>query len=225
MKNRLLLVVVLVAFWGHASSLVPFPASKGKLPVQNVPAEPSGRYVLSPAAALTNHILYVNATAVDAATWSAAATYAGGLFRFNVWTNSVSPLTVSDMVSFSSFAQPRFGEKAKLVVVLVDDPGGLPVVAAAGHWAVVNLNPLKAGAPSAQLLRNRTAKALLKGLVLAAGCGASSDSRCVSYGDAFDSITAFDATGITIAPTTYFPLCERIAAIGGGAMACREDLE
>ena len=225
MKNRLFLVVILAAFLGYANPLAPFPARKAKQPVQNVPAKPGGRYVLLPAAALTNHILYVNAAAVDAATWNAAAAYAGGLFRFNVWTNSVSSLTVSDMVSSSSSAQMRFGEKAKLVVVLVDDPGGLPVVAAAGHWAVVNLNPLKEGAPSAQLLRNRTAKALLKGLVLAAGCGASSDSRCVSYGDAFDSMAAFDATGITIAPTTYFPLCERIAAIGGGAMACREDLE
>lgn len=184
----------------------------------HVPATLAGVPSIDPAVAKVNHILLVNvANAIPAADWPRIATYTCSRLQINIWTNTVAhsplPEIQKDPHSFSRL----FGEKAKIGVFLTDTEEAFNIIAAPGAWSRVNLRFLKADKPDAVTYADRVAKMILKGIVAAAGAGASLDISSANHADTFD-VAGLDKRNITLTPDVYFPMLEVLRMVGGNEL-------
>ena len=171
--------------------------------------------LINTAAAKKNHIAVVNvAGAVPEDAWPLVVTYASSRLQLNVWTNAIPRSPLPALLEDGNFISKAFGEKAKVAVFLEDVDAPFPYVSAPGRWCRVNVRPLRADNPDRQTLRDRYAKAILKGFVYACGSGAALDGRSSSNYNTFD-LTGIDRTGITVSPDSYFPMLEVLRVVGG----------
>ena len=205
MKKRLVAIITLATIAATAA-----PRS-----VQHVPERLDKVRLISPAAAACNHVLIVNVGgAIPEDVWPTVVTYALSRIQINAWTNStgeaISPEIFVNPVSF----RKTFGEKARVAVFMERSPVGAPVMCAPGFWSRVNLTGIDADHPDAQTMRDRYAKMLLKGVAYAAGGGASVDPTCSLCFSSL-SLKGLDACGISISPSTYFPMLEILRQAGG----------
>jgi len=186
--------------------------------IQHVPERLDKVRLISPASANCNHVLVVNVGgAIPEDMWSTVVTYALSRIQINAWTNSVEgPISTEIFANPVSFRK-TFGENARVAVFIERTPIGAPVTCAPGFWSRVNLSGIDADHPNAQTLRDRYAKMLLKGVAYAAGGGASVDPTCsLCYSSL--SLKGLDACGISISPSTYFPMLEILRQAGGVRM-------
>ena len=183
--------------------------------VQHVPERLDSIRLINPAAAKKNHIAVVNvADALTAEDWALAVTYAASRLQLNVWTNSVGQTPLPALYDDGEILEKTLGRKAKVAVFIEDSETPFPYLCAPGRWCRVNVRPLRADNPSKQTLRDRYAKAILKGFVYACGSGAALDGRSASNYNTFD-LAGIDKTGITVSPDSYFPMLEVLRIVGG----------
>ena len=176
------------------------------------------------AAADRPHVLLVNVgKAVPEDAWSLSSTYAVSRLQLNVWTNSLEKLSQEQLLKDPSLTEKLFiNENSKVGVYLINDKTSVPVLAAPGHWAVVNVAVASEGAPDKQTYRDRVAKLILKGIAAAAGGGATVEPKCsMFYGS--NTIKGLDAANIMITPMCYFPMLEILRSAGGSDMTVPED--
>ena len=181
----------------------------------HVPAEFGGFGTINPKATTRNHALVANvADAIPAADWPICVNYAASRIPLNIATNTVDAIP-----------DEKVSGKAVVAVYIVDGKGDEPFLAAPCRWAVVDVAALKADNPSQSVLRDRYAKAILKGLALACGCGATIEPRCSLFHGS-RTLEGMDKTNITISPMAYFPMVETLRALGGDeAVAAYADEE
>lgn len=171
--------------------------------------------LITPLAATRNHILAVNVGgAIPEKDWVLAVTYASSRLQLNVWTNSIGKTLFPEVAEKPSAITDAFGKKAKVAVFLEDSDSPYPYLSAPGAWCRVNVRYLKSDKPDLQTMRDRYAKAILKGFVYACGSGAALDGRSASNFDTF-TLAGMDKTNITISPDSYFPMLEVLRVIGG----------
>lgn len=185
---------------------------------QHVPERLDQIRLIHPAAAKKNHILIANVgNAVPTGTWDVAVTYAVSRLQLNVWTNSVARFDGREFFAEPTKVQRDFGEKAKVGLFIVNQPGQPRFFGAPGFWYAANACGIEEGAADAQTVRDRYAKLILKGLAYACGGGASLEPTCSLFYGSFTP-KGMDGTGIMISPTTYFPMLEILRGIGGPEM-------
>ena len=186
--------------------------------IHHVPDRLDKVRLIAPAAANANHILLVNVGgAIPPETWPVVTTFATSRLSLNVWTNSVEKFDTAALFVNPFAFRPAFGEKAKVAVFFEKSPVGAPVTCSPGYWSRVNLAGIDSDKPDAQTLRDRYAKMILKGMAYAVGGGASLDQTCSLHYTSL-SLKGLDGCGISIAPTTYFPMLEILRQIGGVEM-------
>ena len=190
-------------------------AAPAPTPRQHVPERLDSVRLISPSAAKKNHIAIVNvADAIPQESWALVSTYAVSRLQVNVSTNSLPKTLFPSLYDDRSTLAGALGEKAKISVFIEDCDTPFAYVSAPGSWCRVNVRPLKADNPGLQTLRDRYAKAILKGFVYACGSGASLDGRSASNYNTFD-LAGIDRTGITISPESYFPMLDVLRIVGG----------
>jgi len=173
----------------------------------------------SPAAAEKPHLLLVNVGgAVPESDWSLASTYAASRLQLNVWTNSLPKISSEQLLKDASLTEKLFlNPNSKVGVYFVNDKLGVPVVAAPGRWAVVNMAIASEGSPDVQTYRDRVAKLVLKGIAAASGGGATVEPRCsMFYGS--NTVKGLDSVNIMLTPMCYFPMLEILRSVGGPEM-------
>ena len=189
-------------------------AADAQAEVNHVPERLDEVRLIAPEAAARNHILVANvAGAVPEAAWKLASTYAVSRLQVNVWTNAVASLDVKACVAERDWLSRAFGAKAKVGVFVVNDPKLPRLVGAPGEWIAVNVDGLAADGPNPQVLRDRYAKAILRGLAFACGSGSSLERDSLCY--AAWTVEGLDRSLIQINPPTYFPMLERLRSVGG----------
>lgn len=175
------------------------------------------------AAADRPHILLVNVgEAVPEADWRLSATYAASRLQLNIWTNSLDKLSQDLLLKDSSLTEKLFlNPNSKVGVYLVKDEFSVPVLAAPGHWAVINVAAASEGNPDTQTYRDRIAKLILKGIAASSGGGATIEPKCsMFYGS--NTVRGLDSVNIMITPMCYFPMLEILRAVGGPDMTIPE---
>ena len=198
-----------------AAFAIPLVSAPAPAAMQHVPDRLDSVRLISPTAATKNHIAIVNvAGALPADAWPLVSTYAASRLQLNVWTNAIPKSVFPAAYEDGKLVGKALGEKAKVAVFIEDADTPFSYVSAPGFWCRVNVRPLKADNPSQQTLRDRYAKAILKGFVYACGSGASLDGRSASNYNTFD-LAGIDKTGITISPESYFPMLEVLRIVGG----------
>lgn len=209
-----------IAFLAIAASVAVVEPAKQAPKKSRVPDTlPSSVRLIDPAAQKVNHILVVNVgDAIPATEWPLIVTYAASRLQLNIWTNSVPKALYPEILSNPKVFTDKFGPKARVGILLEDADDELPYVCVPGSWCRVNLRHLKADSPDSGTLRDRRAKAILKGLSYACGGGFALDSRSSTF---YGSLTlkGLDKTTITITPESYFPMTEAVRALGGEEMA------
>lgn len=184
----------------------------------HVPEALSSLRPISEAAKSANHVIIVNtADAVAAADWPLVANFAASRIQINIWTNSITKTLFPRMLADKAEYVSRFGDKAKVAVFIENSDSPDPYQTAQGAWCRVNLRHILKGAADRQTKLDRTAKAILKGIAYAAGCGAGYDNMSVT-GYKTLSGEGLDAAGICITPEAYFPMLESLRMIGGDAI-------
>jgi len=88
---------------------------------------------------------------------------------------------------------------------------------------MVNLRGIERGA-AGQVLADRYAKMLLKGVGHAAGSGATLDANCSLFYGSF-TLEGMDKTRIQISPQAYFPMLETLRAVAGPGILAPEATE
>lgn len=195
--------------------VIPLISAPAPATVQHVPDRLDSVRLISPMAATKNHIAIVNvADALPADAWPLVSTYAASRLQLNVWTNALPESVFPAVYEDGKLVGKTLGEKAKVAVFIEDIDTPFSYVSAPGFWCRVNVRPLKADNPSQQTLRDRYAKAILKGFAYACGSGAALDGRSASHYNTFD-LAGIDKTGITISPDSYFPMLEVLRIVGG----------
>ena len=171
--------------------------------------------LIKPGAASKNHILLANVVgAVPSDIWTISSTYAVSRLQLNVWTNVIDRIDVCSYLLDATKCQKDFGDKAKVCVFLVDDPRLAPFTSVPGRLCVVNVKAFCSDKPDLQTMRDRCAKAILKGLAYACGAGATLERDCsMSYDSS--TVAGMDRAGILISPMAYFPMLEILRVIGG----------
>ena len=192
------------------------PAAEDKL--HHVPDNLNDIRLLCPAAAARNHILVANVGgAVDEKDFGFLVTVVAGRLQLNVWTNSIPSSPVASLLGDPSVISRDFGDKAKVVVFLEETGDADPYLVSPGRWCRVNLKGLKAGAADRQVILDRQAKAIMRGVAYACGGGATLDGRSVTHSSAFTK-DGFDKVGITVTPDSFFPMLEVLRVVGGSEM-------
>lgn len=181
----------------------------------HVPERLDSIRLIRPAAAEKNHILVANiGGAIPDGPWALSVTYAASRLQLNVWTNSFTAFDPVACFADPSRQERLFGSKAKVAVLVVDDPSAPAMRGVPGRWMAVNVSGLVADGPNAQTLRDRYAKTILKGMAYASGAGATLEANCsLYYGSS--TLAGMDKTGIMITPMAYFPMLEMLRRIGG----------
>lgn len=179
-----------------------------------------GKRPFLPESAGTSHVLFVNVSgALSDEDFADVAEYAASRVQINIWTNSIDASMVRMLMDDPGLLAKRFGPKCCAAVFIERNGKGYSFLNAPGSWSMVNLRGIDRGAPSAQLLRDRRAKMLLKGLAYACGSGASMEPKCSLYCGSF-TLEGMDKTGVQISPMSYFPMLEVLSAIGGTEILC-----
>ena len=195
-----------------------FAASPGTAPKRqphHVPDRLDKVRLISPAAEKSNHMLLVNVGgAIPPDVWPIVSTYAVSRLQINVWTNSAESVDLGALLANPFLYKKTFGSKACVAVFIEKSAAGAPIVCAPGYWSRVNLNGIDGDGADAQTLRDRLAKMILKGMAYACGGGASLDQTCSLHYSSL-SLKGLDECGISISPTTYFPMLEILRRIGG----------
>lgn len=191
-------------------------AAPAKAPKKiHVPETLDSLRVITPAAKTENHILLVNVgQAVSEKDWPLVTNFAVSRIQINAWTNSIAETVFPTIVTDRSIVTKKFGEKAKVVVFFENSDCEDNYQAAPGAWCRVNLKYLKKDNPDRQTLLDRMAKAVLKGIATASGCGAGYDNMSVT-GAKTMTLEGLDAAGICITPEAYFPMLECLKIVGG----------
>lgn len=171
--------------------------------------------LISPKAAERNHVLIVNVgNAIAEKDFPTIVTYALSRICVNAWTNSIPESCWRNFVDEPENVAKRFGSHTTVAVFLERNERGLSFVNAPGHWSMVNLRGLDKDNPPPQVLRDRQAKMILKGIAHACGAGASVDDLCALNYNSF-SLKGMDKTDIRISAMTYFPMLSTLQLLGG----------
>lgn len=179
------------------------------------------RRVFRPAAALRPHVLLVNvAGALPDADFASAAERAAAMIQVNVWTGAVARSVVPEAVADPGVVRRLFGSNAAVAVFVERAEKGPSFLQAPGCWSMVNLRGVERGA-AAQVLADRYAKMLLKGIGHAAGAGATLDPKCSLFYGSF-TLEGMDKTGVQISPQAYFPMLETLRAVAGTGILAPE---
>ena len=185
--------------------------------MNHVPETAEGLRPFVSAATNANHLLVVNAGGVPADDWAVVSTYALSRICLNAWTNQAD-MTWTDILMVSADAVARrFGERAKVAVFLIDRPGAPVEVAAPGAWCVVNVTGMSGDGVPHQTMRDRWAKAILRGVARAGGAMESANPECSFYAGVKGS-KDMDRTRIMLCPQAYFPALARFREVGGVEM-------
>ena len=170
---------------------------------------------INPKAAERNHMLIVNVGgALSEADFSTVVTYALTRVNVNAWTNSIPTSMWRACIDRPELVKETFGPHATVVVFLEKNQQGFSFMNVPGHWSMINLRGLDKDSPTAQALRDRTAKMILKGMAHACGVGASVDELCALNYNSF-TLKGMDKTDIRISPMSYFPMLSTLEALGG----------
>lgn len=179
---------------------------------------PAGTRLINPKAAEKNHLLVVNVGgALSEADFSTIVTYTLTRVNVNAWTNSIPESCWRACIDKPELVKEKFGPHATVVVFLEKNKQGFSFMNVPGHWSMVNLRGLDKDSPTPQVLRDRTAKMLLKGMAHACGVGASVDELCALNYDSF-TLKGMDKTDIRISAMSYFPMLSTLEALGGPEM-------
>ena len=184
--------------------------------INHVPEEIGPRVRrIYPRARENNHILIVNVdNAIPPDVFATTVTYAMSRINVNTWTNSIGKSVVAELIEKPARQKELFGEKAIIAVFLEKRDGTVGFLNAPGHWAMANVDGLDRDNPSAQTLKDRYAKTILKGVGYACGIGASVDDLC-SLNYKSSTLQEMDKTDIRISPMAYFPMLSILQSIGG----------
>lgn len=160
------------------------------------------------------HILFVNVNkAISTKQLDKATGLINALYGFNLGTASVKKSMVADVVADSGFIARKFGENAVLAVFIEKNQKGYNYLQAPGWWSMVNVNNLDKDQPKPDVLQERIAKVLLRGLAMCCGAGANHDPRCVMYVNGFD-LKGIDAVSYTYSPFAYQPIMQALKKLG-----------
>lgn len=171
-----------------------------------------------PGAAEKSHVLFVNvAGALSEADFAEAAELAASRVQINIWTNSIAKSMMPELYADPAALRKRFGDKCAVAVFVERSAEGYSFMNAPGNWSMVNLRGTEKGNPTKEVLRDRRAKMLLKGMAYAGGSGATLEPKCSLFYGSF-TLDGIDKTGVQISPMAYFPLLETLRAIGGDAI-------
>ena len=203
---------------GAVAAAIPAFAAQGRH-MNHVPEvlDPETRQIY-PSARERNHVLVLNVGgAVPADVFGTVVTYAMSRININVWTNSIERSVVRELLDSPGRQGELLGDKAVVAVFLERNEGGVSFLNAPGRWAMVNMRGIDRDGPSAQTLRDRYAKMILKGVAHASGVGASVDELCSLNYDSF-TLEGMDKTDIRISAMSYFPMLSTLQALGGASM-------
>jgi hypothetical protein len=168
-----------------------------------------------PGAVGKSHVLFVNvAGALSDADFAEAAELAASRVQINIWTNSIGKSMLPELNADPAALRKRFGDKCAVAVFVERNADGYSFMSAPGNWSMVNLRGTEKGDPSPEVLRDRRAKMLIKGMAYAGGSGATLEPKCSLFYGSF-TLEGMDKTGVQISPMAYFPLLETLRAIGG----------
>ena len=160
------------------------------------------------------HVRFVNVGgAVPKEDFLAAVSFTANRLKLNFWPSELEGSIVPDLLKDASAFENRLGKKAAIAVFVEESDEPNPYLAVPGTWCRVNIRHLKADKPDAQTLRDRTAKAMLRAMVYAAGAGAALDRRGVSSINVH-TVKDLDQVAISITPDTYMPLTENLRTMG-----------
>lgn len=209
----------LVLVFGVCSALTTFAAVPMRLPQNHVPETLKDVRPFCAEAVDRPHMLLINVSnAVDAQDWDLSATYAASRLQLNIWTNSVSKLSKECLLGDVAFTSKLFQDpNAKIGIYFVNEPTSVPVIAAPGSWAIVNVSEAYSGSPTKQLLRDRLAKIVLKGIAAAGGGGHTVEPFCSMFYRS-RSLQGLDSVNIMLSPMCYFPMLEVLRSVGGDDM-------
>lgn len=210
---------IAIAFAALAACQAPAaPGGAGRPKKIHVPETLSAVRPISPSARKANHVLLVNVgDAIPNADWPLVSNFAVSRIQINVWTNSIGKTMFPSLLSDRSALAAAFGEKAKIVVFFERSDCPDAYQTSPGAWCRVNVKPLLTDGPDRQTTLDRYAKAILKGIAYAGGCGAGYDNMSIT-GYKTITLEGFDKAGICITPEAYFPMLESMRIIGGDAM-------
>ena len=187
------------------------------IPMNHVPETAEGLRPIVAAAKEANHLLVANAGGIPAEDWPVVSTYALSRICLNTWTNSVEAAWLDGLMSSTNAVAARFGKMAKVGVFVCARPGAPREVACAGAWCVVNVWGYADDSPSRQTLRDRWAKAILRGVARAGGAMETANPECSFYSGVHVPAD-MDKTRIMLVPEAYFPALARFRAVGGHEM-------
>lgn len=173
-------------------------------PQIHVPATFDGSFkTIAPDAMTRKHILIVNVNdAIKPDNWPLVVNFAASRIAANVATNSLKIVK-------------HINDPKAVVKVLVRNDPSLPSISVIpGSMSTINLSWLEADKPDAQLLRDRQAKVLLKGIAAACGAGVTTDPKCALY---FNSrtLSGLDQTDIAISPAANSTMIEVLQMFAG----------
>lgn len=183
----------------------------------HVPATIDGSFsTIRPDAAKYNHVLLVNvAGAISETDWPLVANYAASRIPINIWTNSIPASPVQSLLAQPDGLKTAVKDDKAVVVVFVEKvPSGASTVTVPCAFSRVDVKWLESDNPANDILRDRQAKMILKGIARACGAGATIEPMCsLFYGSR--TLDGMDKTNITISPMAYFPMVEVLRALGG----------
>jgi len=223
MKKSLLLTFAIGAF-----AAVSLPAFAASVTMKNHVPEKLDASIrpFIPKAATLPHIVLVNVDdAIPADIWSLATTYAVSRLQINVWTNSLKTSVLPKLIENPAFTPIAMcNPNSRIGVYFERREGGCDIIDSPANWAVINVAPYLKGVTDPQVIRDRYAKLVLKGIAKACGGGNTLESFCAMFYGA-QTPEGMDRTNIAIAPMCYFPMLETLRAIGGMEMssACAEE--
>lgn len=216
--NKLMIVAALCAF---CTALNAASGSQPKERSQNHVPEKLDESIrpFYPQAAKHPHIVLVNVDgAIPDEVWSLATTYAVSRLQLNVWTNSLKASVLDKLVADPRYTPTAVGNPNSLVGVYFERrKSGCPLLASPAGFSVVNVEPYFADVKDPQLLRDRCAKLVMKGIATACGGGNTLEPFCAMFYGAQDP-AGMDKASIAIAPMCYFPMLEILRAVGGAEM-------
>lgn len=208
MKTLCVTVVALAGVCAFAQQVVPITSLQPVVPAK----------VLTRQAAERPHVLFLNvAKAVNDELFREAVAAVSLVVQVNLEATSIPGPLEREALWERGYTAKRYGDKAKLIVYVKNDPKEVSFINAPGNWAVVNLSGLDRDKPDTERYRRRLRQMMLKGLAHACGVGATGDSHCVMYNNSF-TLEGMDKTSVSYSPFAGAPVQDTLLAIGGISM-------
>ena len=135
----------------------------------------------------------------------------------NLWPRTLTSSATSGLLSDGNAIKKLFGEKAVAAVFMEDSDEPNAYLAVPGLWCRVNIRHLKVDKPDERTLRDRTAKAFLRGLAYASGAGAALDNRGVTSANVHN-VKDLDKVFITVTPETLMSMHQNLMTGGSGGV-------